>query len=282
MASLAASRGLARSGRHRGNLLRAATRAYLRPDRGVYRLGRRRGRRRSAGSMPASGRTGSGRPARSWNWSVDPWMWLAVFMTVAFEASYLRRIFSRVNHFIMDFFECRQCSRLDRRTRPKLVMAGARTRTCGARSSRRSDPARPGRAGWVRRGCHHQPRGLPHPDRHRADARCLQVSTCDPAHDAGPPLESPPGSAAQARHGVCSGPWRLREAAFGEGRIRRARAGGGRVSPWISPAPGQPWRCSARRHFTATAESAKRKGELNDVDLPPRPSRSPHPPRRCL
>lgn len=75
------SRTTSPTGRHRGNVLRAATYACLRPDRGVHRLGRRRvSGRRSPASRPASGRTGSGRPARSWNWSVDPWMLLAVVM----------------------------------------------------------------------------------------------------------------------------------------------------------------------------------------------------------
>lgn len=55
--------------------------AYLRPDRGVHRVGSGRRRRRS-------GRTGSSRPARGWSWSVDPWMLLAVFMT-AFEVLYV-------------------------------------------------------------------------------------------------------------------------------------------------------------------------------------------------
>ncbi len=56
--------------------------------------------------MPASGRTGSGRPARSWNWSVDPWMWLAVVILLpsrvliyaAFSsASSIHRRFFRVS-----------------------------------------------------------------------------------------------------------------------------------------------------------------------------------------
>jgi hypothetical protein len=119
--------GAALCGRFRGRrprrgvivaiLLRAATSACLRPDRGVHRLGRRRGSgRRSAGSRPASGRTGSGRPARSWNWSVDPWMLLAVVILLpsritiyaaAAGSSSIRRRF---------FFEYRHCSpRPDRR-----------------------------------------------------------------------------------------------------------------------------------------------------------------------
>lgn len=73
------------------------TGAYLRPDRGVHRVGsgRRRGR---------SGRTGSSRPARGWNWSVDPWMLLAVFMT-AFEFSYVRPENGGVKHSIQEFFK---------------------------------------------------------------------------------------------------------------------------------------------------------------------------------
>jgi hypothetical protein len=72
------------------------TSAYLRPDRGVHRVGSGRRRRRS-------GRTGSGRPARGWNWSVDPWMLLAVFMT-AFEVLYVRLENGAVKHSIQDFF----------------------------------------------------------------------------------------------------------------------------------------------------------------------------------
>ena len=104
------SRTTSPTGRHRGNVLRAATYACLRPDRGVHRLGRRRvSGRRSPASRPASGRTGSGRPARSWNWSVDPWMLLAVVMllpsrvplyAVAAHPSSIHRRF---------FFEYRHC-----------------------------------------------------------------------------------------------------------------------------------------------------------------------------
>ena len=73
------------------------TGAYLRPDRGVHRVGSGRRRRRSE-------RTGSGRPARGWNWSFDPWMLLAVFMT-AFELLYVLPENAAVKRSIQKTFE---------------------------------------------------------------------------------------------------------------------------------------------------------------------------------
>ena len=129
-----------RLGRHRGNLLRAATRACLRPDRGVYRLGRRRGGRRSAGSMPARGRTGSGRPARSWNWSVDPWMWLAVVILLP-SRQRIYACFSAASSIHRRFFRVSILSTARSRDSPGADGVGARTRACGPRSTRRSTSA---------------------------------------------------------------------------------------------------------------------------------------------
>ena len=179
-----------RLGRHRGNLLRAATRACLRPDRGVYRLGRRRGGRRSAGSMPASGRTGSGRPARSWNWSVDPWMWLAVVILLP-SRQRIYACFSAASSIHRRSFECRYCPRPDRVTRraPMVLarirepagrgrLAGPRPRRAGVTRQARPPslpPAAAGPRGARGGGAHRERRAL-------AGSSPVHRQTCGPAH----------------------------------------------------------------------------------------------------